>query len=60
LSYPDPVDPQYHQYFVKMTDGEALVDAKTSPSVLVIPAGGTIQIFVEAVSMLVTLTSYGC
>lgn len=50
MSYPDPVNPQYSQYFIKMADEEVLVNAKASPSTLVISAGGTIQIFVEAVS----------
>jgi hypothetical protein len=30
--------PEYSQYFVKMANGEALVHAKTNPSMLVIPA----------------------
>jgi hypothetical protein len=51
LSYPDPLMPEYSQYFVKMANGEALVHAKTNPSMLVIPAGGAVRIFVEAVSM---------
>jgi hypothetical protein len=55
LSYPDPTDPQYRQYFVKMVGGESLADAKTSPSSLVIPATGVVQIFIEMVH---TCTSY--
>jgi hypothetical protein len=49
LSYPDPTDPQYHQYFVKMVGGESLADAKTSPSSLLIPSTGVVQIFIEMV-----------
>jgi hypothetical protein len=56
LSYLDPTHPQYRQYFAKAVEGEALVDVKTSPSTLVIPATGEIQIFVETVHTAVHLT----
>ena len=51
LSYPDLAMPLYNQYFVKMAEGEALENAKISPSTLVISANGVIKIFVDAVSI---------
>jgi hypothetical protein len=56
LSYPDPTDPHYHQYFAKVVEGEALVDVKTSLSTLVIPATGEVRVFVETVDTAVHLT----
>jgi hypothetical protein len=54
MAFPDPDDPGYKRYFVKMSQpGIPLEEVPTRPEHLRIPISGTIQFVVEHVSSMV-------